>query len=77
MLFSEIFPYLGVTGYATARIHSLEDSFLVFFPPHIEKIILENTNKFGREFGGENHFDVDADLLHAYFAVLILAGVYK
>lgn len=55
---------------------SVKDAFLLFFPPHIEKIILDNTNAFGH-LKSDKHEEVDTKLLHAYFAVLILAGVYK
>lgn len=66
----------GITNIASSRLNTLKDTFLIFFPPHIEKVILQHTNAFGR-LQNDNHIDVDAKFLHAYFAVLILAGVYR
>lgn len=67
----------GVTRYAASRVYEIKDAFLLFFPPPIEDIILENTNAYGRSLHGENFTDVTRELLHAYIAVLILAGVYR
>lgn len=67
----------GVTRYASSRITDVLDSFLLFLPPPMQKIIIDNTNAFGRSLNQESHIELDIDLLHAYMAVLILAGVYK
>lgn len=66
----------GITMAAASLLHATKDKFLVFFPPSIVNIILKHTNAFGRELN-KNHTDVDATFLHAYLAVLILAGVYR
>jgi len=67
----------GATRYAITRVKSLMDSFLLFFPTPIEKIMIENTNNFGCEKFKDKHKELDRSLLHAYIGVLILAGVYK
>lgn len=50
---------------------------LLFFPTSITKIIIENSNKYGKELHGDKHLEIDEDLLLAFLAVLILAGVYN
>lgn len=66
----------GMTNTASSRVSSMKDAFLLFYPPLIEKIILDNTNAYGRLIN-DKHEDVDVNLLHAYFAVLLLSGIYK
>lgn len=67
----------GVTRYAISRVNEIKDAFLLFFPPHIENIILKHSNAYAEHTFGEKFIKIDSDLLHAYFAILILAGVYR
>lgn len=67
----------GTTRYAKARVYGIKDAFLLFFPPHIENIILKHSNAFAEAQYGENYTKIDANLLEAYIGVLILAGVYR
>lgn len=67
----------GPTRYATSRIHDEYTSFLLYFPPPLEKIILDNTNIEGKRIYEDNWHGVDSIEMHAYFGLLLLAGVYK
>lgn len=67
----------GATLYATSRCSDMMSAFLLFFQPPIERIIIEYTNKNGRFKYGDKWEDIDVDLLRAYVAVLILAGVCR
>ena len=64
----------GTTRYARARVNDIKDSLLLFFPPTIESIILKWS--YAKDQCGDN-IEMDSNLLHAYFAVLILAGVCR
>lgn len=66
----------GPTRYATARIMSIRESFLAFFPPHIERIIIDCTNVYGKKHI-KDWIDVDTNTLHAFYGVLLLCGIYK
>lgn len=67
----------GPTRFAVSRCQDILSSFLLFFPPPLEKIIIENTNMYGRvKFEGKWK-DIDEATLRAYIAVLILAGVCR
>lgn len=57
----------GATRYVSSRVKSIEDVFLLFFPPNTEKIIIENSK----------YIEIMVDLLHAYLGILILSGVYR
>lgn len=67
----------GPTLFAVSRCCNIKSAFLLFFPPTIEKIIIENTNKYGRVKFSNKWRDMDEATLRAYIAVLILAGVYR
>lgn len=67
----------GPTRFAVSRCDDMLSAFLLFFPPPIERIVIENTNKHGRIKFGAKWTDIDEDALRAYIAVLILAGVYR
>ncbi|XP_031617441.1 piggyBac transposable element-derived protein 4-like [Contarinia nasturtii] len=67
----------GLTRFAKNRVDSIKDAFLLFFPSPVENIILKNSNAYAKATYGENAIEIDSNLLHAYIAVLILAGVYR
>lgn len=67
----------GPTRYAVSRCEDILSSFTLFFPPALEKIIVENTNKYGRIKFANKWEDIDEDTLRAYIAVLILAGLFR
>ena len=52
----------GVTRYASARVHDIKSSFLLFFPNHLQKIILENTNRWGRFKNKDAQIETDYEL---------------
>lgn len=55
----------------------MKDAFMLFFTPAIEKIIIDNTNTYGREVNGESHIELTSELLRAFVGVLILSGTTK
>lgn len=55
----------------------MKDAFMLFFTPAIEKIIIVNTNTYGREVNGESHIELISELLRAFVGVLILSGTTK
>ena len=55
----------------------MQDAFLLFFTPQIEKRILDNSNAYGASKHGDQHIEIDFNLLRAYIGVLILSGVYR
>lgn len=67
----------GVTRYAAARVDSIKDAFLLFFTPDMERRIIDSTNSFGKWKFPKEFIELNADLLHAYLAVLILSGVFR
>lgn len=67
----------GPTRFAISRCDDMLSSFLLFFPPQLEKIIIENTNIYGRLKYQDKWMDIDEATLQAYIAVLILAGVCR
>lgn len=67
----------GTTRYARTRVDDFKDAFLLFFPPPIENIILKWSNAYAKAQCGDKYIEIDSNLLHAYIAVLILAGVYR
>lgn len=67
----------GVTRFAKSRVDNIKDAFQLFFPPHLENIILVHTNAFAKAKYGDEYMRIDSSLLQAYIGVLILAGVYR
>lgn len=67
----------GSTRYAKSRVADMKDAFMLFFPPPIEKIILNHTNAYIQGRKNVPTITIDADLLYAYIGVLILAGVHR
>jgi len=67
----------GLTRYSKSHVNELKDAFLLFFPPSIENLILDNSNCYGRAIHGDKHIEIDSKLLHAYLAVLILSGALR
>lgn len=67
----------GLTRFAKNRVDSIKDAFLLFFPPPVENIILKNSNAYAKVTYKDNAIEIDSNSLHAYIAVLILAGVYR
>ncbi|XP_036334675.1 uncharacterized protein LOC118745257 [Rhagoletis pomonella] len=67
----------GVTRFASSRVNNIRDSFLLLFPPSLSKIVIDNSNYYGKYIHGSNHIEIYEDLFHAYLAVLLLAGVNK
>lgn len=67
----------GVTRYAKNRVDDKKDAFMLFFPPHIENVILNLTNAYIQGSGKLPIMPVDVNLLYAYIGVLILAGVHR
>lgn len=67
----------GSTRYAKSRVDDLKDAFMLFFPPPIEKLILNHTNAFIEGRKNVPIIPIDANLLYAYIGVLILAGVHR
>lgn len=67
----------GVTTFAERRVDNIKDSFMLFFPPPIEKMILKHTNAYVEASGKTPIITIDANLLYAYIGVLLLAGVYR
>lgn len=66
-----------MTGFAKARVFDMKDAFMLFFTPAIEKIIIDNTNTYGREVNGASHIELTSELLRAFVGVLILSGTTK
>ena len=67
----------GVTRYAKSRVDDKKDAFMLFFPPHIENVILNHTNAYIQGRGKLPIMPIDVNLLYAYIGVLILAGVHR
>lgn len=67
----------GTTRYARTRVDEIKDAFLLFFPPPIENIIVKWSNEYAKTKYGDKYMEIDSNLLYAYIAVLILAGVYR
>lgn len=67
----------GPTRFATSRCNDILSAFLCFLPPSIERIIVENTNIYGKVKFDDKWTDIDEDTFRAYIAILILAGVYR
>ncbi|XP_049316471.1 piggyBac transposable element-derived protein 4-like isoform X1 [Bactrocera dorsalis] len=53
----------GPTRFAVSRCHDIVSAFLLFFPPPIEKIVIENTNKYDRVKFDDKWGDIDDDIL--------------
>lgn len=67
----------GSTRFAVSRCRDVLSTFLLFFPPRVEKLIIDNTNKYGRMKFENKWKDLEESTLRAYIGVLILAGVYR
>lgn len=67
----------GTTRYARTRVDDFKDAFLLFFPSPIENVILKWSNEYAKSKCGDDYIEIDSNMLHAYMAVLILAGVYR
>lgn len=66
----------GITQYASSRIYSIKSSFDLLMSTTICAKIVRHTNAYGAK-NISRWTDINVDTLHAYFAILILAGVYK
>eukprot|EP00066_Takifugu_rubripes_P014261 XP_011603527.1 PREDICTED: piggyBac transposable element-derived protein 4-like [Takifugu rubripes] len=67
----------GPTRMAVTHTQDIKSSFELFIPDSIQEIILDCTNLEGRRVFGERWKELDQTQLHAYFGVLILAGVFR
>lgn len=67
----------GVTRIASSRVNDKKDAFLLFFTPAMEKIIIENSNKYAQAKFPQEYIEINREYLHAYIGVLILSGVFK
>ncbi|XP_067088064.1 piggyBac transposable element-derived protein 4-like [Osmerus mordax] len=67
----------GPTRMAVTHVQDTKSAFELFITDSIQKIILDSTNLEGRRVFGERWKEMDQTHLHAYFGVLILAGVFK
>eukprot|EP00066_Takifugu_rubripes_P029496 XP_011618762.1 PREDICTED: piggyBac transposable element-derived protein 4-like [Takifugu rubripes] len=67
----------GATRMAVTHTQDIKSSFELFIPDSIQEIILDCTNLEGRRVFGERWKEMDQTQLHAYFGVLILAGVFR
>lgn len=57
----------GVTRFAVSRCFDILSSLTLFFPTTIEKLIIENTNKYGRNKFHDKWKDIDEVTLHAFW----------
>ena len=67
----------GPTRLAVTHVQDIKSSFELFISDSIQKIILDCTNIEGRRVFEERWKEMDQTDLHAYFGVLILAGVFR
>lgn len=67
----------GPTRIAVSHVQDIKSSFELFFTDSIQNIILDLTNLEGRRVFREKWKEMDQTHLHAYFGVLILAGVFR
>lgn len=67
----------GPTRMAVTHTQDIKSSFELFITDSIQEIILDCTNLKGRRVFGERWKEMDQTQLHAYFGVLILAGVFR
>lgn len=67
----------GPTRQAVSHVQDIKSSFELFITDSIQKIILDCTNLEGRHVFEERRKTMDQADLHAYFGVLILAGVFR
>ncbi|XP_042609958.1 piggyBac transposable element-derived protein 4-like, partial [Cyprinus carpio] len=67
----------GPTRYACSRVEDIKSSFLLFFPPSIQSILVEMTNLEGKRVYDADWRDVDWTDIEAFIGLLILAGVYR
>ncbi|XP_041811933.1 piggyBac transposable element-derived protein 4-like [Chelmon rostratus] len=67
----------GPTRFAVTHLQDIKSSFELLIPHTIQKIVLDMTNLEGSRVFGEQWEKVDMMHLHAYFGILILAGVYR
>ena len=65
----------GATQIAVTHVQDIK--YIFELPDTIQKIILNCTNLEGRHVFGERWKGMDQTHLHAYFGVLILAGVFR
>ncbi|XP_017471550.1 PREDICTED: uncharacterized protein LOC108362910 [Rhagoletis zephyria] len=42
----------GVTRFASSRVNNIRDSFLLLFPPSLSKIVIDNSNNYGKYIHG-------------------------
>lgn len=67
----------GPTQMAVTHTQDIKSSFKLFIPDSMQKIILDCTNLEGKRVLGERWKEMDQIHLHAYFGLLILAGVFR
>lgn len=68
--------FSGPKAIAAANIVDVSSAFHIFLRP-IEHIILNMTNLYGVRKYKKQWQNIDMDTLHAYFGLLLLAGVYR
>lgn len=74
---NQIFLRPVSTKILSKKIDKIEDSFFLFFTPDIVSKILENTNNCGRQLNEKTFNEINVDLMHAYFGLLIFTGIYR
>ncbi|XP_033960769.1 piggyBac transposable element-derived protein 4-like [Pseudochaenichthys georgianus] len=67
----------GPTRMAVTHVHDIKSSFELLMPDSIQNIILDMTNLEGRRVFGKEWKELDITHVHAYFGILLLAGVYR
>ena len=75
-VFVFVITFLGPKGVACANVVDPLSAFLLFLRP-IRHIILNMTNLYGVRKYKEEWQNIDMITLHAYFGLLLLAGVYR
>ena len=67
----------GPMRMVVTHVQNIKSSFELFIPDTNQNIILDCTHLEGRRVFGERWKEMDQTPLHAYFGVLILAGVFR
>ncbi|KAL7389873.1 hypothetical protein ABVT39_011368 [Epinephelus coioides] len=67
----------GMLCYAISRVTDIKSVFELFVTEHIEKIVLEQTNREGRRVYGGSWSEMGRTDLQAFLSVLILGGVFR
>jgi len=67
----------GPTRFAVAHVQDIKSSFELLIPYSVWNIILDMINLEWRRVFGDQWKEIDIMHLHAYFGILILAGVYR